>query len=1223
MTHDINKEITKRVLVLDGAMGTMIQELSLDENAYRGDRFRDSRITLRGNHDLLSLTQPEIIRGIHEQYLEAGADIVETNTFNSNRISMKDYGLEDMVPELNIASARLAREAAVRFTHRNPVKPRFVAGSIGPTGKSASISPDVNDPSKRSCSFDDFYTAYREQAESLIDGGVDLLLVETVFDTLNAKAAMMAILDIFHERKTTLPVMVSVSIGDSSGRTLSGQTVGAFLNSLSFPKLFSIGLNCSLGAKEIRPYLEELSSVAPYYISVHPNAGLPDHFGKYHETPSVMAEYYRDFLDNRFANIIGGCCGTGPEHIRQLALLAESAVPRQVRTKRHELNLSGLEPLSISKESNFILIGERTNVSGSKLFARLIREEKYEEALVIARKQVENGASIIDVNVDDAMIDGEKAMIHFLTLISSEPDIAKVPVMIDSSRWSVIEAGLKCLQGKSIVNSISLKEGEQRFREHARRIMEFGAAAVVMAFDEQGQAVTFGRKTEICKRAYDILVGMGFPPGDIIFDPNILSVATGIHEHNTYAIDFLKATEWIKKNLPHVRVSGGISNLSYSFRGHDRIREAMHSAFLYHAIRAGMDMGIVNAGMLKTYEEIPEDLLELVEDVILNRREDATERLVAFAETHLYKEARAEPEEEWRTKPVDERLKIAVIRGISDHLPTDLEKSRKNHRSAMRVLEGPLMSAMSQVGELFGEGKMFLPQVVKSARVMNKAFTILMPLIRMEVKPGTGGKSFTGKVLLATVKGDVHDIGKNILSVILSCNNYEVIDLGVMVPAEKIIQKAAEIHADAVLLSGLITPSLEEMVHVAKEMKRAGLKIPLLIGGATTSEIHTAVKIDPEYDFPVVHVKDASRCPMILSELMNSGKKEEFITGTKKYYQSLRQKYEKSSKQIIHVPLEEARKNRFLFDPAGAGIHKPQLTGNIYFDDFKIADLISYIDWTYFFHAWKIKGKYPEIRKDREKGKEASKLMDDAMRMLEKIVSEKIIRANGAIGIYPCNSTGDDIEVYSDESRKNVLASFHFLRNQEQQAVSAFNNCLADFVAPKIADVVDYIGIFALTAGFGIERWTQLWEKEGETYSAILIRLLADRLAEAFAEKMHQLVRKEYWGYAQDEKITIDRLPRHHYRGIRPAPGYPACPDHSEKKIIFDLLEVEKNTGIRLTENFAMMPAASVCGFYFAHPSAKNFAVGKIEKEQVADYAKRKSWDLATAERLLNANLNY
>jgi len=1224
MKKDIYNEISNRVLVLDGAMGTMIQSYMLDESGFRGDRFRDFPYYLKGNNDLLSLTQPQIVTEIHEQYLSAGADIIETNTFNSNRISLSDYHMESLVYEINKTAAQLAVIAAVKYTLLTPGKPRFVAGAIGPTNKTASMSPDVNDPAYRAVTFDDLYNVYTEQVNGLLDGGVDLLLVETIFDTLNAKAAVMAILDIRKKRNLPIPLMISGTVTDTSGRTLSGQTVDAFLTSLSYSELFSIGLNCSLGAKELRPFLEELSMKAPFYVSVYPNAGLPNQFGEYDESPEKMSVFIRDFLASGFANIIGGCCGTTPDHIRLFAEAASDAKPRQVPPAKHELSLSGLEPLTVFKGSNFINIGERTNVSGSRQFARLIRDEKYEEALVVARQQVENGAQIIDVNMDEAMLDSEKAMTRFLNMVASDPDVAKVPIMIDSSKWSVIEAGLKCIQGKAIVNSISLKEGEEAFRERAEKIRNYGAAIIVMAFDEEGQASTLERRKSVCQRAYDILTrDVKFPAEDIIFDPNILTIATGMDEHNNYAVDFLKATRWIKDNLPLVKVSGGISNLSFSFQGNNVIREAMHAVFLYHAIQAGLDMGIVNAGALPVYDEIPPDLLKLIEDVVLNRRKDATERLIMYAETLKNTGKKEVEEKEWRKGTVEERIKHALIKGILDHIEEDIEEARQHYERGLKIIEGPLMEGMNVVGDLFGSGKMFLPQVVKSARVMKKAVARLLPYMEQENKDNPMASSSAGKILLATVKGDVHDIGKNIVGVVLACNNYEVIDLGVMVPSEKILQTAIEQNVDVIGLSGLITPSLEEMVHVAKEMHRMGLSFPLLIGGATTSEIHTAVRIDPQYSFPVIHVRDASRSAGVLSALLSSENQKAYGEKIKLRYQDLRKQYENSRSESQYISLREARENRLklMFEPDV--IQKPSFTGNKYFYDFPLEELRGFIDWTFFFHAWKMNGKYPAIFKDPIKGAEAKKLFDDAQKMLDEMVMKKMILAKGAIGFYPCNSSGDDIEIYADEKRSKTIATFRFLRNQQKKEDASPNLCLADFIAPGDKGPVDYIGCFAVTAGLGLEEWASYYESQLDDYSAILVKILSDRLAEAFAERLHQLVRKEYWGYAREENLDLTAILKEKYQGIRPAPGYPACPEHSEKNLLFFLLDAEKHTGINLTENFAMYPAASVSGFYFAHPESHYFALGKIGKDQVTDYARRKNISLELAEKLLNTNLNY
>ena len=1219
----IYEELEKRVLILDGAMGTMIQQYNLEEKDFRGERFKNSAIYLKGNNDLLSLTQPHIIREIHEAYLEAGADIIETNTFNANAISQADYNLQNLVYELNLKSARIAKKVAEHSTSKTPQKPRFVAGALGPTNKTASLSPDINNPGFRAASFDDFYKAYYEQAEGLLDGGADILLVETIFDTLNAKAALQAINDILKNRNVEIPVMVSVTISDVSGRTLSGQTTEAFLYSVSHIDLLSIGFNCALGAKELRPFVEELSKKASFFTSVYPNAGLPNQFGEYEDTPEKMGVYIKDFLDNRFVNIVGGCCGTTPDHIRIFAELASNVSPRKIPDKKEFLQLSGLEPLLVYEGSNFINIGERTNVTGSKKFARLIREKKYEEALSVARQQVEGGAQIIDVSMDDAMLDAKKSMIEFLYLLAADPDIARLPVMIDSSMWGVIEAGLKCLQGKSIVNSISLKDGEKIFTERAEKVKSYGAAVIVMAIDEQGQAVTFERKAEICKRAYDILTGeVAFPADDIIFDPNILTIATGIEEHNNYAVDYIKTTEWIKENLPYAKVSGGVSNLSFSFRGNNTVREAMHSVFLYHAINNGMDMGIVNPGMLQVYDEIPEKLLQLVEDVILNRRNDATERLVAYAGMVEKKGEKVQKEKEWRNEPVEERLKYALINGIMDHIDDDVEEAREKYNKTVDVIEGPLMEGMNTVGELFGNGKMFLPQVVKSARVIKKAVAKLEPYIIAEQENG-GSLKPAGKVLLATVKGDVHDIGKNIVSVILGCNNYEVIDLGVMVPAEKILQAAHEEKADVIGLSGLITPSLEEMTHVASEMQRTGSGIPLLIGGATTSEIHTAVKIAPQYDHPVIHVKDASKCVSVLSNLISEKTRAGYVEEIKQKYNQLRVKQKNRDTEYEIIPLNIASKNRLNISWDEVRMFKPSIIGNKVFTDYPLSEIRKYINWSFFFNAWKINGKYPAILKDPVKGEEAGKLYEDANIMLDRIVNDKMLMANGVTGLYPANSTGEDIEIYSDDSREKVISVLHFLRNQERKEAGIPNLSLADFIAPKTSGKADYIGAFTLTSGIGIEKRIRYFEGKHDDYSSIMIKALADRLAEAFAELIHERVRKKLWGYAKDENLTPEELLKGRYQGVRPAPGYPACPEHSEKRTLFDLLRSEKNAGMNLTENYAMVPAASVCGYYFCHPFSGYFNLGKISKEQVKNYAIRKGISVAAAEKLLDTNLSY
>ena len=1216
---DIREELKKRVLVLDGAMGTMIQRYHLEEKDYRGEQFKNVSQLLKGDNDLLNITQPHIIREIHEQYLEAGADIIETNTFNGTRISQSDYGLEDYVYEMNLNAAKLARAAADKFTKMTPGKPRFVAGAMGPTNKTASMSPKVNDPGYRDVSFDDLMEDYYAQASALLEGGADVLLVETIFDTLNAKAALFAIEKIMEEKGEKIPVMVSGTITDASGRTLSGQTLEAFFTSIKHIDLLSVGLNCSMGAEQIRPYLAELSRIAPFPVSVYPNAGLPNQFGEYDESPHKMAGHIKEFLDNRYANIVGGCCGTTPDHIREMVKLAEKAEKREVPAPRHITELSGLEPVIIEKDKNFVNIGERTNVSGSRRFARLIREGKYEEALSVARDQVENGAQILDVSMDDGMLDAKTEMVKFLNMMASDPEISRLPVMIDSSKWEVLEAGLKCLQGKGIVNSISLKNGEKEFLEHARIIRDFGAATVVMAFDEKGQATTFEERIAICKRAYNLLTQkVDFPPEDIIFDPNILAIGTGMDEHNNYAVDFIRATSWIKENLPYAKVSGGVSNLSFSFRGNNTVREAINSVFLYHAIKAGMDMGIVNPGMLQIYDEIEPDLRTLAEDVVLNRRKDATERLLAYADRikdqHVKKTVKTDA---WRKEPVEKRLEHALIKGITDYIEEDVEEARKKFPRALNVIEQPLMAGMNRVGDLFGEGKMFLPQVVKSARVMKQAVSYLLPYIEAEKEDGDAANA--GKVVLATVKGDVHDIGKNIVGVVLSCNNYEVIDLGVMVPTEKILEIAENENADVVGLSGLITPSLEEMVQVANEMKRKGLKIPLLIGGATTSAIHTAVKIAPGYNQPVIHVRDASKVTGVLSKLFSPTEHEKFVNEIRSSYEKLREEHFGRQKKKQYVSLKEARENRFNPNWKASDISKPNFTGTKYFDDYPLEKLRPYIDWTFFFHAWKLNGKYPAIFDDPVKGEEAKKIYDDAQEMLDKIISEKWLQAKGVIGVFPAHAVGDSVEVFSPEKEK--LADFHFLRNQEKKEPGYPNLCLSDFIAPKETGLTDYLGFFAVTTGHGIEEHIKAFEADNDDYQAIMLKVMADRLAEAFAEQLHERVRKVFWGYARDENLELEQILREKYHGIRPAPGYPACPEHSEKRTLFDLLQVEKKTGIRLTENYAMYPAASVSGYYFAHPQAQYFNVGKLLPDQLEDYARRKGLPVEKVKTLLNMNI--
>jgi len=1210
-------EILKsKILVLDGAMGTMIQRHKLKEEDYRGTRFKDYPFDLKGNNDLLSLTKPEVISGIHEAYLEAGADIIETNTFNSTSISMADYHMEELVYELNKTSAGLAKAAANKYS--TPQKPRFVAGSIGPTSKTASLSPDVNDPGFRAVDFDMLADSYYEQCRGLMDGGADILLVETIFDTLNAKAAIFGIEKLFTDTGKRLPIMVSGTISDASGRTLSGQTLEAFYISLAHSDLLSIGLNCALGAEQLFPFLEELSVISKFHISAHPNAGLPNQFGEYDQSPEQMAVIIDRLLSKNRINIIGGCCGTNPEHIRKIAEVAAKHNPKTGDEIPKLTRLSGLEPLIIRPDSNFMNIGERTNVAGSKKFARLIAEEKFEEALSVARDQVEGGAQAIDICMDDAMLDAKKSMVSFLRLIASEPDIAKLPIMLDSSKWDVIEAGLKNLQGKGIVNSISLKEGEEKFIEHATKIKLYGAATVVMLFDEKGQADTFERKIAIAQRSYDILTKkVNFPAEDIIFDPNILAIATGMEEHNNYAVNYIRACAWIKENLPFAKISGGVSNLSFSFRGNDVVREAMHSVFLYHAIKAGMDMGIVNPALLEVYDEIQPDLLKLCEDVVLNRRKDATERLIAFAEKMGKKEVKEETQLEWRKLPVKERLAHSLVKGLTDFLDVDVEECRRELPFALNVIEGPLMDGMNTVGDLFGSGKMFLPQVVKSARVMKKAVACLLPYIESE-KNKSGEKHSTGKILMATVKGDVHDIGKNIVGVVLACNNYEVIDLGVMVSADKIIETAIKEKVDVIGLSGLITPSLEEMAVVAEKMAEKNLQIPLLIGGATTSKIHTAIKITPRSESPVIYVKDASKSVGVMNSLLSATLKKDFIRDIVTEYRQIREKYQQE--KTNYISLEDARKNKLVAD--FKNISPPCKPGLTILRDYPLEEIAKYIDWTFFFHAWEMNGKYPDIFSDPVKGDEAKKLFEDAQVMLNKIIKEKLVSAHAAAGIFPAASSGDDVVVYKDESRKEVLKTFCFLRNQEEKEAGTPNLCLSDFVAPESTGVKDYIGAFAVTAGINADENVKKFEKENDDYGAIMLKVLADRLAEAFAELLHEKTRKELWGYEPTEKLSINEMIREKYQGIRPAPGYPACPDHLEKITLFDLLDATKNTGIELTENLSMHPGASVCGWYFAHPQAKYFTVGKISNDQLKDYSRRKSTDINTIKKFIPTHIN-
>ncbi len=1322
--------LAERILILDGATGTMIQRHKLDEAGFRGERFADWPSDVRGNSDLLVLSRPDIVHEIHDAYLAVGADIIETNTFGATRVAQADYGMEELVYEMNVEGARLAREKADEWTAKTPddvqgstsaagdrmsgaAKPRFVAGVLGPTNRTASISPDVNDPGKRNIDFDTLVEAYKEAIRGLVDGGSDLFLIETIFDTLNAKAAVFALESYFEETGTRLPVMISGTITDASGRTLSGQTAEAFYNSLRHARPISFGLNCALGPAELRQHIDELSGLAECAVSAHPNAGLPNAFGGYDLTPEDMAAHIREWADAGFLNIVGGCCGTGPDHIQAIAEAVSECSPRRLPERPVECRLAGLEPLNVGPESLFVNVGERANVTGSAKFKRLILEEKFDEALDVCREQVENGAQMIDVNMDEAMLDGVAAMRTFLNLVASEPDISKVPVMIDSSKWEIIETGLKCIQGKGVVNSISMKEGEEAFIHHARLLRKYGAAAIVMAFDEKGQADSYERKTAICKRSYDVLVNqVGFPAEDIIFDPNIFAVATGIEEHNNYAVDFIEATGWIKQNLPHALISGGLSNVSFSFRGNNPVREAIHAVFLYHAIRAGMDMGIVNAGQLAVYDELPEELRERVEDVILNRRDDATDRLLEIAPDYAVGAAscRDKEAEEWRSWPVEKRLEHALIKGIDLFVVEDTEAARQNAKAPIDVIEGPLMDGMNHVGDLFGDGKMFLPQVVKSARVMKKAVAHLIPYIEAEKSEGSRPN---GKILMATVKGDVHDIGKNIVGVVLQCNNFEVIDLGVMVPAQQILDEAKKHDVDIIGLSGLITPSLEEMAHLASEMQRQGFTIPLLIGGATTSKAHTAVKIDPGYDGPVVWVKDASRAVGVAQNLISEseGTKDNYVAEINAEHQAVRERHAKKRTETKLVSLERARENRLQIDwpnyepptpklldllagatapvgaaslprkdrekaeapvgaaslprkdrekaeaPVGAAslprkdrekaeapvgaASLPRLNLNeaetgpvsitaegdtalIKFADIPLATLVPYIDWTFFFHAWELKGVFPRILEDKEKGEEAKKLYADARAMLEQILSEKWLRAAALVGIYPANSTGhDDVELFKDEAREEVVTTFHFLRQQSEKRPGQPNKSLADFVAPKESGKKDYLGGFACTAGLGVDDKVAEFEAAHDDYNAIMLKALADRLAEACAEWLHEQVRKTIWGYSEDEDLDNEGLIKEQYQGIRPALGYPACPDHTEKDILWSLLEPAEAIGLSLTESKAMVPTAAVSGLYFAAPDSSYFAVGKLDREQVAEYAERKGMTQAEAERWLAPNLGY
>ncbi len=1211
-----------RILVLDGAMGTMIQRYGLGEQDYRGERFAGWQSDLKGNNDLLILTQPKIIRDIHAAYLEAGADIVETNTFNSQSISLADYRMEALAYELNREGARLARATADAFEKQNPHQPRFVAGVLGPTNRTASLSPDVNNPGFRNVSFDQLVEAYSESLRGLIDGGSDIVMVETIFDTLNAKAALYAVDRYFEKTGLKLPIMISGTITDASGRTLSGQTTEAFWNSLAHTSPLSIGLNCALGVTQLRQYVEELARVANVHVSSHPNAGLPNEFGGYDESPEFMAGHIREWAGAGFLNIVGGCCGTTPPHIQAIAKAVRDVRPRPLPRIEPACRLAGLEPLNITDDSMFVNVGERTNVTGSAAFKKLILNNDYDKALEVARSQVENGAQVIDINMDEAMLDGEAAMGLFLNLIASEPAISRVPVMIDSSKWSVVEAGLKRTQGKPIVNSISLKEGEEKFLEQARTCRRYGAAVVVMAFDEQGQADTRERKQRICARTYRLLTEKaGFPPEDIIFDPNIFAVATGIEEHNNYAVDFIEATRWIKQNLPHALISGGVSNVSFSFRGNNPVREAIHSVFLYHAIQAGMDMGIVNAGALTVYEDIPAELRERVEDVVLNRRPDATERLIEIAPKYAGQGETAKgPDLAWREQPVAERISHALVHGIDEFIEQDTEEARREFARPIEVIEGPLMSGMSVVGDLFGAGKMFLPQVVKSARVMKKAVAHLVPYIEAEKSTDARPK---GRILMATVKGDVHDIGKNIVGVVLACNNYEIIDLGVMVPAARIIEEARKHNADIIGLSGLITPSLDEMAHVAKEMQRQGFNAPLLIGGATTSRAHTAVKIAPGYHEPVVWVKDASRAVGVAGSLLSESLRAGFLAKHQAEYDEVRARHAGKQANVRMLTLAAARANKANIDWAAYTPPVPGKLGVSTLKNYPLDELVRYIDWTPFFITWELHGKYPAILADAKVGAEATKLHHDAQTMLKRLIADRSLTANGVIGLFPANSVhDDDIEVYMDESRHALRATLHTLRQQDEKPPGRPNRALADFIAPKPSGKHDYIGAFAVAIQ-GAEELAKQYQAKHDDYSAIMIKALADRLAEAFAERLHERVRREFWGHAADESLGHDALIREEYRGIRPAPGYPACPDHTEKALLFKLIDATKNAGVTLTESFAMWPASAVSGFYFSHPESQYFAVGKLGKDQIEDYARRKGLDLAAMEKWLSANLGY
>ncbi|MGK5115439.1 methionine synthase [Geodermatophilus sp. CPCC 205506] len=1243
--------LNRRILVLDGAMGTAIQQHRPGEAAYRGERFADWPTDVRGNNDLLSLTAPDLVAGIHREYLEAGADLVETNTFNATAISLSDYGMSGLAYELNVAAARLARRECDAMTARTPDRPRFVVGALGPTSRTASISPDVNDPGARNVGFDELVEAYLTQARGLVDGGSDVLLIETIFDTLNAKAAIFALETLFEEHGRRWPVMVSGTITDASGRTLSGQVTEAFWYSVRHARPLLVGLNCALGAAEMRPYVAELSRIADTFVSCYPNAGLPNAFGEYDESPEETAAVLAEFAASGFVNLVGGCCGTTPAHVAAIAAAVQDRAPRTPPAVPPALRLSGLEPLVVTSESLFVNVGERTNITGSARFRNLIKAGDYPAALAVARQQVEAGAQVIDVNMDEGMIDGVAAMDRFTKLIAAEPDICRVPTMIDSSKWEVIEAGLKCVQGKSIVNSISLKSGEEAFVREARLCRRYGAAVVVMAFDEDGQADSLERRTQICRRAYDILTrDVGFPAEDIIFDPNVFAVATGIEEHATYGLDFIEATRWIKQNLPGALVSGGVSNVSFSFRGNNRVREAIHAVFLFHAIAAGMDMGIVNAGALEVYAEVPEQLRERIEDVVLNRRPDATERLLEIAGDYAGDGAVTEAEAgEWRSLPVAERITHALVKGIDEFVEADTEELRAQIRERggrpIEVIEGPLMAGMNVVGDLFGAGKMFLPQVVKSARVMKKAVAYLVPFIEAEKRPGDAERSI-GKVVMATVKGDVHDIGKNIVGVVLQCNNYEVVDLGVMVPAQRILDTAKEEGADVIGLSGLITPSLDEMVNLAAEMERQGFELPLLVGGATTSRAHTAVKVAPKYHGPVIWVKDASRSVPVVAALLSDEQRPALLAEVEADHEALRERHAARQDTRSLLPLAAARaaatpvdwssyhppRPRMLLQqamdvcagPSCDHVHQVATQFVRTFTGYPLEELRRYIDWQPFFNAWEMRGRFPDILNNPATGETARRLYEDAQVMLDRVIGEQWLRANGVFGLFPANQVdGDDIEVYTDESRTAVRATLHQLRQQTQGRDGAPRKSLADYVAPKHTGLRDHVGAFAVTAGIGLAERSARFKAENDDYSAILLESLGDRLAEAFAERLHERVRKEFWGYAPSEGLDNEELIAERYQGIRPAPGYPACPEHTEKQTIWQLLDVEAATGIELTESMAMWPGAAVSGLYFSHPQSRYFVLGRVGRDQVEDYARRKGWTVAEAERWLSPNLGY